>query len=374
VGAHLQSEQNRAAAEHGAVGMIVLQTHATSAAFTWDQIVEFRSAPLTSWVRSDGTSFDPAYGMRASVSMKPEAAEKLFEGSSRMFTEILAEAEKPGGRPRGFSLKATAEIAVDMKMRRYSSPEVVGMIEGSDPTVKDEFVVLMAHADHIGINNGGSGDRINNGALDNAAGVATLLEVARAFSNTAERPRRSLLFVANTAEEKGLLGAEFFAHYPTVPIERITAAIDLDMPLLLYDFTDVVAFGASHSTLADTLRQAGEAMGVRLSPDPMPEQAIFVRSDHYAMVKAGVPAVMLATGMANGGQAAWSKFLGNNYHKPSDDLSQPINWVAGAKFADLNARVVRALANAQTRPQWYAHDYFGDRYAAKALKAEKPDR
>ena len=153
------------------------------------------------------------------------------------------------------------------------------MIEGADPGLKDEFVVLMAHADHIGMTAGGAGDRINNGALDNAAGVATLLEVARAFASTAQRPRRSLLFVANTAEEKGLLGAEFFAHYPTIPIERITAAIDLDMPMLLYDFTDVVAFGASHSTIADAFRQAGAAMGVKLSPDPMPEQAIFVRSD-----------------------------------------------------------------------------------------------
>ena len=148
---------------------------------------------------------------------------------------------------------------------------------------------------------------INNGALDNAAGVAPVGGGA-CLREHGPAPRRSLLFVANTAEEKGLLGAEFFAHYPTIPIERITAAIDLDMPMLLYDFTDVVAFGASHSTLADAFRQAGAAMGVKLSPDPMPEQAIFVRSDHYAMVKAGVPAVMLATGMANGGQAAWMKF------------------------------------------------------------------
>src|SRR4029077_17162848 len=131
---------------------------------------------------------------------------------------------------------------------------------------KDEFVVLMAHADHIGMNAGGAGDRINNGALDNAAGVATLLEGARGLASTTQRPRRSLLFVANTAEEKGLLGAEFFAHYPTIPIDRITASIDLAMPMLLYDFTDVVAFGASHSTLADAFRQAGAAMNVKLSP------------------------------------------------------------------------------------------------------------
>jgi Peptidase family M28 len=374
VGAHLKSEQNRVAAGHGAVGIIAVQTHATSAVFTWDQIIQFRSDPLTTWVRSDGTPFDPAYGMKASVSIKPSAAAALFDGSPVTLDQVLSEADKPGGRPRGFLLKSTAEIAVAMKMRRYSSPEVVGTIEGADPGLKDEFVVLMAHADHIGINPEGSGDRINNGALDNAAGVATLLEVARAFGSSAQRPRRSLLFVANTAEEKGLLGAEFFAHYPTIPIERITAAIDLDMPLLLYDFTDVVAFGASHSTIADAFRQAGAAMGVTLSPDPMPEQAIFVRSDHYAMVKVGVPAVMLATGMANGGRAAWTKYLGNDYHRPSDDLSQPINWNSAAKFTELNYRVVRTLADSQTRPQWYVHDYFGDLYAPKASKAEKPDR
>ena len=188
----------------------------------------------------------------------------------------------------------------------------------------------------------------------------------------AERPRRSILVIANTAEEKGLLGAEYFAHYPAVPIERVTAAIDLDMPMLLYDFTDVVAYGAAHSTLAGVFAKAGAAMHVTLSPDPMPEQAIFVRSDHYAMVEMGVPAVMLATGMANGGEAAWGKFLSTNYHQPSDDLSQPIDWQAGAKFAEFNYRVVRELADSATRVQWYSKDYFGDLFAPNAAKVARP--
>jgi Zn-dependent M28 family amino/carboxypeptidase len=257
-------------------------------------------------------------------------------------------------------------------VRRFSSPEVIGLIEGADPSLKSEYVALMGHADHIGRKARGSGDRINNGALDNGAGVATLIEVARAVVMAPDRPRRSLLVVANTAEEKGLLGAEYFAHYPTVPIERMTAAIDLDMPMLLYDFTDVVAYGAGHSALEGVFQKAGAAMGVKLSPDPMPEQALFVRSDHYAMAKMGVPAVMLATGMANGGEAAWAKFLTTNYHQPSDDLSQPINWGAGARFAELNYRVVRELADAGAPPRWYSGDYFGDLFAPKAPKAAKP--
>src|SRR5262249_30261663 len=160
--------------------------------------------------------------------------------------------------------------------------------------------------------------------------VATLIEVGRAFATSSDRPRRSILLIANTAEEKGLLGAEYFAHYPTVPIDSIAAAIDLDMPMLLYDFTDVVAYGATHSTLEQAFQRAGAEMAITLSPDPMPEQAVFVRSDHYTMVKMGVPAVMLATGMANGGEQAWNKFLATTYHQPSDDVSQPIVWSAGA--------------------------------------------
>jgi hypothetical protein len=372
VGAHLQSEQSRVAARHGATAIVLVTTRASATAFPWEKVVEFASDPRTTWVRKDGTPFDPAYGLKAWVLIDPKAAAPLFEGTPETFAQILDEADKAGGRPKGFALKSSAEIAVATKVRRFSSPEVIGVIEGADAALKNEYVALMGHADHIGVKARGTGDRINNGALDNGAGVAILIEVARAFTTAPTRPRRSILLVANTAEEKGLLGAEYFAHYPTVPVERLTASIDLDMPMLLYDFTDVVAFGASHSTLERVFQNAGAAMGVKLSPDPMPEQAVFVRSDHYAMVKAGIPAVMLATGMANGGDAAWAKYLANNYHQPSDDLAQPIRWSAGAKFAELNYRALRALADADARAQWYAKDYFGDLFAPKAAKVARP--
>ncbi len=372
IGAHLQSEQARVAAAHGAAAMLVVQTRVGAGVLPWEKAVQYLGEPQTTWVQKDGTPFDPRDGLKASGLIEPKAAAALFDGMPQSLAQILDEADKPGGRPKGMALKSTAEIIVATSVRRYTSPEVVGLIEGSDPRLKDEYVVLMGHADHIGMKAEGSGDRINNGALDNGAGVATLIEVARAFTAAAERPRRSILVVANTAEEKGLLGAEYFAHYPPVPIERITAAIDLDMPMLLYDFTDVVAYGAGHSSLEGALRKAGAAMRVALSPDPMPEQAVFVRSDHYAMVKVGVPAVMLATGMANGGAAAWGKFLAARYHEPSDDLSQPILWSAGARFAELNYRVMRELADAEAPAQWYTNDYFGDRFAPKAAKVPKP--
>jgi hypothetical protein len=372
VGAHLQSEQGRVAAEHGARAIVQLGTRATVGASPWERVLETAGEPRTTWVRKDGTPFDASHGLEAKALIELKAAAALFEGTARSLESILDEADKSGGRPRGFDLAATAEIAVETSVRRFSSPEVIGLIEGSDPKLKDEYVTLMGHADHIGIKAAGTGDRINNGALDNGAGIATLIEVARALTTAAERPRRSILVVAHTAEEKGLLGAEYFAHYPPVPIERVTAAVDLDMPMLLYDFTDVVAYGAGHSTLQDVFEKAGAAMGVKLSPDPMPEEAIFVRSDHYAMVKVGVPAVMLATGMANDGQAAWARFLGTHYHQPSDDLTQPIVWASGARFAELNYRVMKALADADAPARWYANDYFGNLFAARAPKAARP--
>ena len=370
IGAHLQNEQPRFAAEHGAAATLFIQTRVGARHFPGIGSSSFWVSRRPTWVRKDGTPEDPTHGLKASALLEPKAAAALFDGAPRTLAQILEEADKSGGRPKGLALKSTGEISVSTRARRYSSPDVVGVIEGSDPALKDQFVALMGHVDHIGVNRTGSGDRINNGALDNAAGTATLLEVARALTTTAP-PRRSVLIVANTAEEKGLLGADYFAHYPTVPIDRITAAIDLDMPLLLYDFTDVIAFGAGHSTLERAFQKAGAAMGIKLSPDPMPEQAIFVRSDHYTMVRVGVPAVMLATGMANGGEAAWPKFLSTHYHHPSDDMSQPIVWTAGAKFAELNYRVVRTLADDDAPAQWYANDYFGSLFAPKASKASK---
>jgi len=371
IGAHLLHEQPRFAAEHGAVAVLRIPSRLMSTALPWDKVVQYLGEPVTTWVRKDGTPYDPTYGLKAGAMIEPKAAASLFDGAGITLTQILDEADKEGGRPKGRALKSTAEITVSTKVRRYSSPDVIGVIEGSDAKLKDEYVALMGHADHIGVKRTGKGDRINNGALDNAAGTATLLEVARVLTSTG-RPRRSVLIVANTAEEKGLLGAEYFAHYPTVAIEKITAAIDLDMPLITYDFTDVIAYGATHSTLQDAFRQAGGAMNVKLSPDPMPEQAVFVRSDHYAMVKVGVPAVMLATGMENGGSAAWGKYLSDHYHQPSDDMSLPIVWKAGAKFAEVNYRVVRALADADAPAKWYEGDYFGNLFAPKASKASKP--
>jgi len=366
--AHLGREKAKLAANRGAIGIITIPTLQSARLRPWDRLRQGATTPSMTWVKPDGTPFIAAAGLRSSAQFSMVAAEYLFAGAKVPLANVLAAADQDRGSPRGFALPARVRIEVSSKTRTVTSSEVIGMIPGSDPVLKDEYVVLMAHLDHLGIRADKDGDKIYNGALDNAAGVAVMLEVAKAFAGDAAKPKRSLLFVANTAEEKGLLGAESFANDPPVPIASIASVVDLDQPLLLYDFTDVIAYGGEHTTMGTAIARAVAKAGVALSPDPMPAETIFVRSDHYTFVKRGVPGLLLATGFANGGKAAWEQYLATDYHQPSDDMKLPINWASGAKYARVNYLIAREIADAAERPRWYAGDYFGATFAPTSPK------
>ncbi|HEY1607280.1 MAG TPA: M28 family metallopeptidase [Allosphingosinicella sp.] len=370
IAAHLGDDKGDAAARHGALGLITLYV---DPARPFAMRAGAIRRPVISWVGKDGKEGRDAPGLRASMILGGAAADALFAGAPYSYSEIRT-ADAKDGHVRGFPLATTLHLARKSAWTNFTSPEVIGLLPGSDLSLRGEYVVLMGHLDHLGMRKDArpGEDAIYNGALDNAAGVATMIEAARAFAESGKRPRRSILFIANTGEEKGLLGADYFAHYPTVPAGRIAAVVDLDMPLLLYHFTDVIAFGAGHSQVAETVARAAAEMGVSLSPDPMPEQNIFVRSDHYEFVKQGVPAIMLATGFANGGAEKWKAFLRGAYHHPNDDLTQPIDWDSGARFAELNYLISRDLANADHRPLWYKGDYFADLFAPNAPRAVPP--
>ena len=194
-----------------------------------------------------------------------------------------------------------------------------------------------------------------------------MLETARLFTQ-GKPPRRSILFVAVTAEEKGLVGSEYFAMNPTVPIGAIVSEVNLDMPLLLYDFGDVIAFGTEHSSLGETVRDAAGSYGIELTPDPFPEQNMFVRSDHYRFVQQGVPSVFLVTGMKSldgsvDTQPLFEGFLQQHYHKPSDDLNLPIHYGAAARFTRINTKIGEIIANESTRPSWNEGDFFARTFA-----------
>ncbi|WP_416462706.1 M28 family metallopeptidase [Sphingomonas sp. VDB2] len=373
-GAHLSATKAKVAEAHGAVGMLSVGTLQSMKARPWARMLTFANEPDFTWVDTDGQAHVDAPGIRAAASVNEPVVAALFAGAPQSIAAIRKQADKPGGKPRGFALKGSARIQVESVGKRVTSPNVVAILPGSDPVLQREYVVLSAHLDHIGISEAKPDDkpdtdRINNGALDNAAGIATLLEVARAMAQSPQKPRRSIIFLASTGEEKGLLGADYFARHPAVPVRQIVGNVDLDMPLLLYPFTDVIAFGANHSTLGPIVANAVAPMTIKLSPDPMPQEGIFVRSDHYMFVKQGVPAVFLATGFANGGEKAWGDFLGGAYHHPGDDMNQKIDWNAGARFAEANYRITRALADSDAAPLWYQADFFGDTFAPNAKKA-----
>ena len=366
----LNEKKSELAVSKGAVGALSIATPRILEIFPWPKILANTTLPRMRYVHPDGHVQDPTAALRLSALIDPTAAEELFKGSP-LDGKLAALFADKKARPKGFALKQQVRIERFSKIDRVQSANVLGLLEGADPTLKNEVVMLSAHLDHLGIIPGRKGDAIANGAMDNAAGVATMLEAARAFVDSGQRPKRSILFVALTGEEKGLFGSEYLSKYPATAGTRLVANVNLDEPLMTYDFTDLIAFGAEHSTIGATVAHAAKAVNVTLSPDPMPEQNIFVRSDHYSFVQRGVPSVMLSTGMANGGKEAWKAYDDEHYHDPSDDLSQPINWVAGAKFAKINYLIARELADDQTEPRWYAGDFFGNKFAPGAPKAAK---
>ena len=371
VGAHLNSEKVRMAAARGAVGLITLYSSAEAQRMPWERVRAFANRPGTTWIDRDGDPFAEEQGLRYRVLAGEAAAEALFEGAPRTLAQVLEEAAQAGTRPRGFDLPASARVAREPgESSRFSSSNVVAVLPGSDPALAGEYVLLMAHLDGLGIAREGEGDRIRNGAMDNATGVATLIEVARQMTRSGNRPRRPILFAAVTAEEKGLLGAEYLAHNPVVD-GRIVSVVNLDMPVLTYDFQDVIAFGAEHSTMGPIVTRAAGRMNVTVTPDPLPQEGLFTRSDHYRFVQQGVPSVFLMTGFAGEGRERFTGFLGDQYHSPRDDLSLPFNWAAGAKFAQLNYLIAREIADGPAPPLWYADSFFGDAFAGDRPRAQR---
>jgi Zn-dependent M28 family amino/carboxypeptidase len=375
-GAHIGSgrEKIRHAAERGAVGFITIHTPKREKVRTFETSAKYAGTPRLSWVGKDGQPFGKYPEIKGGAYVHHERAEALFAGSEKSLTDIFA-SDTANESIKGFDLAAKVTLASKSRHEEITSPNVVATLEGSDPVLKNEYVVFSAHLDHIGVNKhdgdhveGEEEDTINNGALDNASGVSILLETARLLASMPERPKRSVLFVVVTAEEKGLLGSSYFANNPTVPVMQMVANVNLDMPLILYPFADVIAFGSTHSTLGNIVESAAKKIDISLSPDPMPEQALFTRSDHYSFVKAGIPSVFLMTGFKSkdpeiDGGKMFGDFLKNHYHQHSDQIDLPIRWDAAASFAEVNMMIGVEIANGENRPVWHEGDFFGKTFA-----------
>lgn len=359
-------EKRRNAAAHGARGLIELATPSEERRIPWRVLAGYSDHPTMSWLESGGEIHEGFQGLEAHARISHGGAEKLFERSPTKL-EIVFERAEAGKSTGSFSLPSKVRITTKSSHRELDSPNVVGVLQGSDPALRHEFVVLVAHLDHIGIGHPVNGDSIYNGAYDNASGVATMLAVAKALAGLETRPARSIAFLAVTGEERGLLGADYFAHHPTEPVDEVVAAFSLDMFLMLFPLHDVVAFGAEHSSLGESVERAAEELGISVSPDPVPEEVLFVRTDHYPFVKVGIPALYLDHGLDSGnnevdGARLVRQWMTSTYHRPSDDPDQTFDWQAGADFAKLNLFLSWDVANQPKRPEWNEGDFFGERF------------
>ncbi len=372
VGAHYGRSKAKMAQARGAIGVITIRTLERERTRPWTREIEGPIHPTLNWAQSDGSGFTETPAIRFGVTLHDRAAAALFSGAPKTLEAVLTEADKIGGRPKGFAIKPVIKLDRTTTMSRITSPNVIGILPGSDPKLAGEYVLLMGHLDHNGIDPAKEGDKIFNGAMDNASGIAAMLEAARALASAPTRPRRSILFAAVTAEERGLLGSDYLSRHSVVPSGKVVSVVNLDMPILLYDFQDVIAFGAEHSTMGPAVARAAQKMGLSLSPDPLPSEGFFTRSDHYSFVKQGVPSVFIMTGFKNGGDKIFADFLKTHYHKVSDHPSLPFNWDAAAKFARINTLIAAEIANADDAPKWYESSFFGNVFAGNAAKATDP--
>lgn len=363
-----RNEKLKQLSERGAVGVLYISNPKKEAERPWAMDSGNWAVPGMRLLDKNQMPLDSFPQLQASASVSLEATRKILDGA-KYSADVLFDQLKQGTL-KAFDLPGTLTIAGNTQLRTLESRNIVAKLPGSDAKLTTENVVFTAHLDHIGIGAAVKGDTIYNGALDNALGIGIMLEAARSASVLSTKPKRSMLFIALTGEEKGLLGADYFAKNPTVPKNSMVANINMDMPVILTELLDVVTIGVDHSSLQKQVEQAATDIGFLLSPDPAPDQVVFVRSDQFAFIRQGIPAVYLDGGVVAKdpniiGKELLEKFLKVHYHQPSDDLTQPIHYPTAAKMAALNARIGQLVADDPYRPRWNLGDFFGQKFAGQ---------
>jgi hypothetical protein len=362
------------AVRHGAVGILSVRTRDQT--FPWDRAVRQARGGTMGWLNRRGEPGEVLPALRGTARLSDSGAELLFQEGPQSREQVLAAAAE--GAPPAFELPARATIRTVTTHEALESPNIAGLLRGSDPRLRDEVLIYTAHLDHLGVGEPVQGDSIYNGALDNASGTAALLEVARAFASVSPAPRRSVLFLTVTAEEHGLLGSDYFAEHPTVPLDKIVANLNMDGLAILYPMRQVVPMGAEHSTLDAAVTRAASQMNIGLAPDPFPEEVFFVRSDQYSFVRRGIPSLFLFMGLQSDSgvdaAAIFREWGRTRYHTPQDDLSQPMELNAGARHAQLNFLVGLEVANADDKPAWKPGDFFGKMFGGRRAMDSSPAR
>jgi Zn-dependent M28 family amino/carboxypeptidase len=354
---HYQSagERWKSLRKAGVVGVVSLPNPA-SMDIPWSRMSLNRAHPS---MELADASLNETEGEKLSMIVNPASAEKLFAGSGHTFAEIagLGKDRKPLPRfPLAVSIKAVTKV----EKTEVESANVIGKLPGSDPVLKNEYVVLSAHIDHLGIGEPINGDKIYNGAMDNGSGSALLLDVARSLKQDPAAHKRSILFVFVCGEEKGLLGSKYFAAHSTVPAKSIVADINTDMFLPLTPLKLLTVYGLQESDLGDMVREVAEAQGVKVQGDPEPLRNAFIRSDQYSFIRHGIPALAMKVGYEQGSPDAklYKDWLTQRYHAPSDDTNQPVDLQSAAAFEQIVRALTIAVANRPERPQWKSDSFF----------------
>jgi len=300
----------------------------------------------------------PAMALR----FNPEFADRLFAGSGHAYKELLAARDAHQPLP-WFAIPATLKAHLVFETRDLQSDNIIAILPGSDPALAKEYVAVSAHLDGYGIGSPWGNDKIYNGTFDDAAYVATLIDMAERLHESGRKLRRSILFCVFTGEEKGLLGSKYFTAHPTVPKEQIAADINLDQLRPIFPLHTLTMLALDESTLGDTVKSVARTMDIQIQPDPEPGRNLLRRSDHYSFMQIGVPSTGFIFGYVPGtaDEAAYREWYARRYHTPLDDLSQP--WVpdAAAKFNDFFNKLVETLANADERPRWNPGSAFAAR-------------
>jgi hypothetical protein len=304
-------------------------------------------------------------GQKVVVSFTRSGADKLFAGTGHSLAEIAQLVREARALPR-FPIPGTLKVRTKLTRDTFEASNVAGLFEGSDPALKSEYVVMTSHLDHVGVGRPVNGDAIYNGAMDDASGIAAMLQIAHMLKASGTTTKRSILFVAVAAEERGLLGSRYFAAHPTVPFEKIVGNINLDMFLPLYPLKVIEVQGLAESSLGESVRAAAKTLGVEVQTDREPDQNRFIRSDQYSFIRRGIPALAFKFGYEYGSADEKTRldWVRDRYHRPSDDLGQPVDLEAAAKFNRVIMALLRRVADDAARPTWNADSFF-KRFAAR---------
>ena len=327
------------AIKRGAVGVISFNLPSNKRT-SWTAIFNRSKQGTFKWLTKQSVPANSYEPLKAVGTFNNEHIEKLFVNASDSVQKIYDLAAK--GQSISFPLKLSASMEVKTTTKRIESSNVVGLIEGSDPVLKNEYIVYTAHLDHFGIGVPVKNDSIYNGAHDDASGNAILLEIIRAYQSLKTKTKRSIIFAVVTGEESGLLGSDYFVNNPPIQNGKIVANLAIDMPFFFHPVLDIVPYGADHSSLGIQTAKAAKLLGLKISPDPFPEQVVFIRSDHYSFIKKGIPALFIKSGFMTvpsdtvdraKSDVGWRSSI---YHTPQDDMSQPFLFDAATTHVKIN--------------------------------------